>query len=100
MPEHFDVARPSSARARPGRKRAGALDQVPAPSRLGLAATALRRWRSRQVLTMVVAAVVVTALIGFATGLIPNDVFSRDCQPEWLDSQVLLIIWLTLVALI
>lgn len=78
MPEPFDVTRPSS-----GRSGSAALGRAATPSRLALAVTALRRWRTRQVLTMLVAAVAVTALIGWATVLIPNEFFSRDIPPVW-----------------
>src|SRR5699024_12590292 len=42
----------------------------------------------RHVRTMVVAGVGVTALIGFAPVLIPNEVFSRDIPPVWWDYPV------------
>lgn len=48
-----------------------------------LAGRALGAWGARQVLVAVVAAVAVGALIGVATVLIPNPVFSREIPPTW-----------------
>lgn len=75
MPEPLVVMRPSLGRGH-------------RPSRLALAATALRSWGRRQVLVAAVGAVLVTLLIGVATVLIPNDVFSRDIPPVWWDYPV------------
>lgn len=50
-------------------------------SSLGLAVRALRAWGPRQVVSAVVAAVVVGAIIGLATVLIPNPIFGREVPP-------------------
>ncbi|MGN5239351.1 hypothetical protein [Rhodococcus sp. SJ-3] len=50
-------------------------------SSLGLAARALGMWGSRQAITAAVAAVVVGMLVGIATVLIPNPVFTREIPP-------------------
>lgn len=49
---------------------------------------------------MIIGAIVVTALIGFATVLIPNDVFSRDIAPVWWDYPVWILTGLLCGALI
>lgn len=48
-----------------------------------LAGQALRLWTSRQVLVSILAAVVIAVLIGVATVLIPNSIFTRDIPPVW-----------------
>lgn len=45
---------------------------------LRLAASALREWGPRQVLVAALATILIGLLMGFATVLIPNQVFSRD----------------------
>lgn len=50
---------------------------------LTLAIQALRFWRSRQIITALVAAIVVAVVIGIATVLIPNPLFARDIPPVW-----------------
>jgi len=63
---------------------------------LRLAALALREWRARQVLVAAGAALGIGLLMGFATVLIPNQVFARDIPtvwwnyPVWVLSSVLL----------
>ena len=70
------------------------------PRRLGeslrLSAAALRAWGPRQVLTAVVAGTAVTVVMGLATVLIPNSLFSRDIPtvpwnyPVWILSSALM----------
>lgn len=50
---------------------------------LALASRALRFWTPRHVLVSLGAGAAVLALVGFATVLIPNSVFSRDIPPVW-----------------
>ena len=50
---------------------------------IALAVRALRNWNPRQALVAIIAAVVVAAVIGVATVLIPNPVFTRDIDPVW-----------------
>ncbi|MGO2328049.1 hypothetical protein ACTXIU_10825 [Glutamicibacter arilaitensis] len=63
--------------------------------RLPLAGAALRWWGSRQWAVAVASALAMALLLGFATVLIPNDVFSRDIPPVpwnypvWLATSVL-----------
>ena len=63
---------------------------------LRLAARALRAWTPRQVLVATVAAAVVALMIGLATVLIPNPVFTRDIPtvpwnyPVWLLTSALM----------
>jgi MFS family permease len=49
----------------------------------GLAIQALRAWTTRQIAVAAVAAVIVGLLIGIATVLLPNPVFTRDMAPVW-----------------
>ncbi|MEG3616720.1 hypothetical protein [Isoptericola haloaureus] len=49
----------------------------------GLAVLGLRAWTPRQRVVAVVAALAVGLLIGWATVLIPNPVFSREIPPVW-----------------
>lgn len=56
-----------------------------------LAGQALKTWRARQVAFAAVAALVVAVLIGYATVLIPNNLFSRDIPPTWWDHPVWII---------
>ena len=70
------------------------------PRRLGetlrLAAAALRAWGPRQVLTAVVAGTAVAVVMGVATVLIPNSLFSRDIPtlawnyPVWILTSALM----------
>lgn len=48
---------------------------------MGLAVLALRAWGPRQIITAIVAAVAVAVVVGVATVLIPNPVFTRDIPP-------------------
>jgi len=50
---------------------------------LRLAGRALRAWTGAQLLVAAVVAVLVAVVIGVATVLIPNPVFSRDIPPVW-----------------
>lgn len=50
---------------------------------LRLAALALSEWRSRQVLVAIGAALGIGLLMGLATVLIPNQVFTRDIPTVW-----------------
>ena len=56
-----------------------------------LAIRALKAWRVRQVIAAIVAALLVALVIGFATVLIPNDLFTRDIPPTWWDHPVWII---------
>ncbi|HIY86801.1 MAG TPA: hypothetical protein H9822_10210 [Candidatus Yaniella excrementavium] len=56
-----------------------------------LAIRALKAWRARQVIAAVVAALLVALVIGFATVLIPNELFTRDIPPTWWDHPVWII---------
>lgn len=47
------------------------------------AGQALRLWNTRQVLVAVLASTLIGLLIGMATALIPNPVFTRDIDPVW-----------------
>lgn len=58
---------------------------------LRLAGQALRLWTRRQVVAAVLAATVVALLIGMATVLIPNPVFTREIPPVWWNYPVLLV---------
>lgn len=58
---------------------------------LKLAGRALKAWRTRQVLAAVLAALVVALVVGYATVLIPNDLFTRDIPPTWWDHPVWII---------
>ena len=70
------------------------------PRRLGetlrLAAAALRAWGPRQVLTAVVAGTAIAVVMGLATVLIPNSLFSRDIPtvpwnyPVWIVTSALM----------
>lgn len=44
---------------------------------------ALQQWQARQVIVAIVTAIIVGVLIGLATVLIPNPIFSRDIPPVW-----------------
>lgn len=44
---------------------------------------ALRQWRARHIAVALVTAVIVGVVIGIATVLIPNPIFSRDIPPVW-----------------
>jgi len=48
-----------------------------------LAWVALRGWTPRQRVVATVATLVVGLLVGYATALVPNPVFSRDIPPVW-----------------
>ena len=50
---------------------------------LGYAKQALAQWTVRQMLMATLAAIAVGLLIGVATVLIPNPVFTRDVPPVW-----------------
>lgn len=56
-----------------------------------LAGRALKSWQARQVIAGVIAALLVALVTGFATVLIPNDLFTRDIPPTWWDHPV----WIT-----
>lgn len=49
----------------------------------GYAKQALAQWNARQILVAALAAVVIGLLIGVATVLIPNPIFTRDIPPVW-----------------
>lgn len=53
------------------------------PRSLGPAWRALRMWTAGQVLAAVGSAAVFGLVLGFATVLIPNSLFSRDIPPVW-----------------
>ena len=63
---------------------------------LRLSASALRAWEPRQLLIAIVAAVAVAVVMGVATVLIPNSLFSRDIPtvpwnyPVWLLTSALM----------
>lgn len=48
-----------------------------------LALQALRAWSSRQVLVAILVGLAVAVMIGLATVLIPNPVFTREIPPVW-----------------
>lgn len=48
-----------------------------------LAAQALRSWTPRQIIVATIAAAAVGLLVGIATVLIPNSLFSREIPPVW-----------------
>ncbi|MEV3961935.1 hypothetical protein AB0M34_13725 [Nocardia sp. NPDC050193] len=54
---------------------------TPQRASAGMALRALRGWGSKQVITAAAAAVIVGAVVGVATVLIPNPVFGRDIPP-------------------
>ena len=77
------------------------MPQIPRWSRrlgesLRLAAAALRAWGPRQVLTAVVAGTVIAVVMGLATVLIPNSLFSREIPtvpwnyPVWILASALM----------
>lgn len=53
------------------------------PQTLALAARGLRTWTPRQVVTAGAVALVFGVLLGLATVLIPNSVFTREIPPVW-----------------
>lgn len=61
------------------------------PTSLRLAGRALRSWGPRQILTAVLAALSTAVLIGVATVLIPNAVFTREIPPVWWNYPLLLL---------
>lgn len=62
---------------------------------LTLACHAWRAWHPRQHLTAILAAIVIGAVVGLATVLIPNALFGRDIPPVWWNYPV----WLSTSAL-
>lgn len=60
-----------------------------------LAAQALRAWTARQVLVAVISGIAIAVVIGVATVLIPNQLFSREIAPVWWNYPV----WLATSAL-
>lgn len=58
---------------------------------VALAGQALRAWTSRQMLLAALASVVTAVVIGIATVLIPNDVFTREIPPVWWNYPVWLV---------
>lgn len=48
-----------------------------------LAAQALRSWTPRQIIVATIAATAVGLLVGIATVLVPNSLFSREIPPVW-----------------
>lgn len=53
------------------------------PLTLSLAVQGLRTWKSRQVIAAAAVAIAFGVLLGLATVLIPNPVFSREIPPVW-----------------
>ncbi len=53
------------------------------PSTAALVAQSLRSWTGRHLLVATSVSLVMALLVGFATVLIPNDVFSREIPPVW-----------------
>ena len=58
---------------------------------IGLAVQALRGWSTRQVLIAISAGVAVAVVVGVATVLIPNPVFTREIPPVWWNYPVWLV---------
>lgn len=58
---------------------------------LSLAWQGLRTWNTRHVTVATTAAVAVALVVGFATVLIPNSLFSRQIAPEWWNYPVWLV---------
>lgn len=63
----------------------------PSTRQTGGVLTTLRAWRCRQWVTAVVAAVVVTLVVGLPTDVIPNPVFGRPVPVTWWSYPVLVL---------
>ncbi len=66
-----------------GRVTSAALLTRTSTDRLRLSVLALRSWDRRQVSVAAAAAVLVAGVVGTATVLIPNPVFTREIPPVW-----------------
>lgn len=62
-----------------------------ASTNLSLASQGLRNWDTRHVTVATASAVAVALVVGFATVLIPNSLFSREIPPVWWNYPVWLV---------